>query len=74
MEKDQFMYAFGRIANALGGGGDYGQCFPASDADDLGNGARYIPGEVTMARRRGEKVSFDPVKHQWTFDDGRVVG
>ncbi|MDP2720630.1 MAG: hypothetical protein Q8O75_01690 [bacterium] len=49
---------FGALINALGGGGDQGNMFPQSDADDLASGARFIPGEVTLARRRGEKVTF----------------
>lgn len=73
MEKDQFMYAFGMIANAMGGGGDIGQSFPRSDADDFSNGARYIPGEVTIARRKGGKVLFDPVKHEWKMPDGKII-
>jgi len=41
---DNLLYAFGMIANAMGGGGDIGQSFPASDAQDLADGADYIPG------------------------------
>lgn len=53
-----FMRAFGQLANAMGGGGDIGQSFPQSDADDFGKGARFIPGNVTLARRAGKKVTF----------------
>ena len=48
----------GFLVNALDGGGDAGQAFPRSDAEDLSRGARFIPGEVTLARRRGEHVDF----------------
>lgn len=50
---------FGMLISALGGGGDKGNMFPQSDADDMGKGARFIPGEVTDARRRGETVEFN---------------
>jgi hypothetical protein len=57
---DNDMYVFGMLVNALGNnnGGDYGSSFPKSDADDFGKGARFVPGEVTLARRRGEFVEF----------------
>ena len=70
---------FGFLAAAMGGGGDKGQSFPQSDADDLGRGARYIPGEVTVARREGQTVVFEqpddsrPETWLWRFDDGKVV-
>jgi len=50
---------FGMLINALGGGGDRGQSFPASDAEDFSRGVRFVPGEVTMARREGKAVRFD---------------
>lgn len=67
--------AFGFLANALGGGGDQGQSFPQSDAEDLSRGLRFIPGEVTMARRRGERVIFvqscqNRCCWYWQFQDG----
>lgn len=66
--------AFGRLVNAIGGGGDVGQSFPASDADDLDNGALFVPGEVTLARRRGERVIFvqqcTQVCWYWEMPDG----
>jgi len=31
---------------------------PQSDVDDFKSGARWIPGEVTEARRNGLKVAF----------------
>jgi len=53
---------FGFLANALGSSkgddGDIGSVFPRSDAEDLSKGARFIPGEVTVARRTGQKVEF----------------
>lgn len=65
---------FGFFANALGGGGDKGQSFPRSDAEDLSRGLRFIPGEVTVARRNGDLVLFEqPCTHPccwyWQFAD-----
>lgn len=67
--------AFGFLINALGGGGDYGQSFPQSDAEDMSRGLRFIPGEVTVARRRGERVEFiqncpNVCCWYWKFKDG----
>jgi len=67
--------ALGFLANAIGGGGDKGQSFPRSDAEDLSRGLRFIPGEVTLARRRGERVQFVQNCHNqccwyWQFPDG----
>jgi hypothetical protein len=54
--------------------GDTGASFPRSDVEDLGRGVRFIPGEVTMARRAGRKVTlFDYCSANcwyWEFDDG----
>lgn len=65
---------FGQLVNAIGGGGNKGQSSPQSDADDLGKGLRFIPGEVTLARRRGESVQFvqectQPCCWYWRFSD-----
>jgi hypothetical protein len=38
--------------------GDTGAVFPVSDAEDMSRGAQYVPGEVTVARRKGQKVNF----------------
>ncbi|MBI4185794.1 hypothetical protein HY524_01965 [Candidatus Berkelbacteria bacterium] len=65
--------AFGALINALeqrdsgGGDPDRGRTFPKSDSNDLLNGATHIPGEVTDARRSGQKVKFvtDGPKSQW---------
>lgn len=67
--------AFGFLINAIGGGGDVGQSFPQSDAEDMSRGLRFIPGEVTVARRRGERVTFNqPCENRccwyWQFKDG----
>ena len=66
---------FGFLVNALSGGGDRGQSFPQSDAEDLSRGLRFIPGEVTVARREGEQVTFtQPCVNEccwyWQFPDG----
>lgn len=45
----------GFLSNALfDGGGDRGATFPRSDVEDLSRGLRFIPGEVTVARRQGD--------------------
>ena len=67
--------AFGFLVNAMGGGGDRGQSFPQSDAEDMSRGLRFIPGEVTLARRRGERVEFvqkcnNECCWYWKFQDG----
>ncbi len=68
------LWALGKIMNTMcDKGGDRGASFPESDVKDLEMGARYIPGEVTLARRRGEKVHFDPAAHKWTMPDGTVI-
>lgn len=68
---------FGALISAMGGGGDKGNAFPQSDADDLATGARFIPGEVTMARRNGEKVTFvqecGPCCWYWQMPDGSKI-
>ena len=71
------MAAFGFLINALGsrgrGDGDTGQSFPRSDAEDFSRGVRFVPGEVTLARRRGERVNFvsdcTPVCWYWEMKD-----
>lgn len=73
MDNNLLMCAFGMLANSLDGGGDIGQSFPLSDAQDLFNGANYIPEDVTLARRRGEKVIFHSESHEWEFSDGTIV-
>jgi hypothetical protein len=64
---------FAHLLNAAGGGGDFGQAMPVSDADDFASGARWVPFEVTDARRLGQKVTFDAHAHKWTMPDGRVI-
>mgnify|MGYP003393584147 CR=1 FL=1 len=61
---------FATIAALLSGGRNVGAMFPIDDATDIRNGARYIPGDVTMARRAGKRVLFDAEKHEWTLPDG----
>jgi hypothetical protein len=51
--------AFGLLANTMfDGGSDRGATFPRSDAEDMSRGARFIPGQVTLARRKGQTVDF----------------
>ena len=76
-DMSEIMNIFGQQVNAMEGGGDIGRGFPKSDADDFGHGARWIPGEVTLARRRGERVEF--VRNcgrccwYWKFQDGTRI-
>lgn len=74
---------FGFLVNALDqrdgrtSDGDKGASFPRSDAEDISRGTRFIPGEVTIARRRGEKVQFmdecGPNCWYWLMpDDSRI--
>lgn len=68
---------FGRLINEMGGGGDRGQMFPRTDAEDLGKGVRFIPGEVTLARRAGQQVRLvmncGPCCWYWEMpDDSRI--
>ena len=67
--------SFGFLVNAMQGGGDKGKSYPRSDAEDMSRGLRFIPGEVTMARRRGERVDFiqscrNKCCWYWQFQDG----
>jgi hypothetical protein len=72
---------FGFLANALDKGkgedGDTNTSFPRSDAEDLSRGARFIPGEVTLARRAGQKVNFvtecGPNCWYWEMPDGSRI-
>lgn len=72
---------FGFLANALdrskGEDGDTNAGFPRSDAEDMSRGARFIPGDVTIARRRGEKVQFhcecNPNCWYWAMPDGSRI-
>jgi hypothetical protein len=72
---------FGFFANALdktkGADGDTNASFPRSDAEDLSCGARFIPGEVTLARRVGQKVNFvtecGPNCWYWEMPDGSRI-
>lgn len=67
----------GFILNAFYGrgydDGDIGSSFPFSDAEDFSKGARFVPGEVTTARRGGQKVRFvtecSPNCWYWEFPD-----
>ncbi|MEO8065644.1 MAG: hypothetical protein ABI643_02185 [Candidatus Doudnabacteria bacterium] len=76
------MGEFGKLSNSLdrnrGDDGDKGSCFPRSDAADLGNGASFIPGCVTLARHLGRKVQFrQPCLNQccwfWQLADGSRI-
>jgi hypothetical protein len=71
------MAAFGFLINALGGGGNKGSMFPEDDANDFFKGARFIPGEVTLARRAGQNVEFvsecGPNCWYWKMPDGSRI-
>lgn len=64
---------FATIASLMSGNKDQGALFPASDAQDVRDGATHIPGEVTDARRRGETVIYNRADKEWTLPDGTVV-
>jgi len=66
--------AFMQLVSAMDGNRDVGAMVPGDDAKDFRDGARYIPGEVTIARRNGERVTFDRNEHKWTMPDGTVLG
>ena len=76
---DGLFAAFAALANALGGeqGRDRGAMMPQSDVDDFARGARFIPDEVTLARRAGQKVNFVQEGGQkdwyWELPDGTRV-
>lgn len=76
---DAFLAAFAALANALGGeqGKDQGALMPQSDVDDFQKGVRWIPGEVTLARRRGEHVNFvqngNKADWYWLMPDGTHI-
>lgn len=63
----------GKLVSAMEGNKNRGAMFPAADVKDFEKGARYIPSEVTLARRNGETVVFDREHHQWTLPDGTIV-
>lgn len=77
MNDDDLFAGFGALINALSGGGDIGNPFPKSDAEDIAKGARFIPGEVTLARRAGTKVSFisecGPCCWYWLMPDNTRI-
>jgi hypothetical protein len=47
--------------------------FSIDDALDLSKGARYIPAEVTLARRRGDRVIYNEAEKHWLFEDGAQI-
>lgn len=75
------MAIFGFLANAFDShrspDGDREASFPRSDAEDFSRGVRFVPGEVTLARRRGERVNFvsncTPVCWYWEMTDGTRI-
>ena len=77
MPPNSDLWAFGMLLNALRGGGDQDQDFPYSDADDLRNGAEWIPKAVTFARRAGEHVTFHregpPNEWYWILPNGKTI-
>jgi hypothetical protein len=67
---DSQLFALLSAASLMGGGGNAGALVPIDDVTDLANGARYIPGDVTDARRAGKRVVFHPERQVWTMPDG----
>lgn len=72
-DERSLMMSTGILDNAIQGGGDRGRSFPESDAMDLRNGAAFIPGEVTIARRAGQRVAYDSASRTWSFPDGSTL-
>ena len=70
---DKEFLAFASMASILSGGGNRGAIHPVDDATDISKGARYIPGEVTDARRAGQRVIFHEDLHQWQMPDGKMI-
>ena len=73
MNKDLNLGVFGLLVNALNP-----SLFPKQDAEDLLAGAERIPGEVTEARRRGERVILirngkSPSGWFWQMPDGSKI-
>jgi len=69
------MVAFGIAASAKDGWKNKGASFPLSDVDDMRQGARFIPAQVTYARREGRRVNFvqkcgSPCCWYWEFPEG----
>ena len=58
----------------MDGGKNKGASVPIDDAVDAQKGATHIPGEVTDARRRDERVVFNTIGDKsdwfWTLPDG----
>lgn len=55
-----------------------GALFPMDDGTDFAKGVRFVPGEVTIARRRGERVVLvqdcrNPCCWFWRMPDGSRI-
>jgi len=66
------------ILSVVGGyRGDPRNPKPSSDISDLSSGARYIPDEVTLARKEGKDVQFINLCGQccwyWKMPDGSKI-
>ena len=76
-ELAQIGFLMNALDNKKGGDGDINASFPRSDAEDMSKGARFIPGEVTLARRAGRKVNFvtecGPNCWYWEMPDGTRI-
>lgn len=58
--------------------GNEGAAFPIDDAADFTKGVRFVPGEVTVARRRGERVVLyqnctNPCCWYWQMSNGSRI-
>ncbi|MDP3093538.1 MAG: hypothetical protein Q8N16_02130 [bacterium] len=70
---DNKFAGFAALVNALSP-----QTMPDGDAQDIANGAAYIPGEVTDLRRAGQTVSFAKTdgprtEWYWTMPGGTTI-
>jgi hypothetical protein len=78
MTQDQKGFAtFASMVSAMGGGEDFDNVFPKSDAEDVQNGAEWIPAKVTEERQRGNKVGFvqngESDTWYWELPDGNKI-
>lgn len=68
----------GRLSKAEPFGPDKNAFFPGSDSEDMARGARFIPNEVTLARRQGMRVVFvqecGPCCWYWQLPEGLTNG
>ncbi len=77
MTKRSIFSGKARVLTLIGGRGDPHNPKPSSDLGDLSSGARYIPDEVTLARKEGKSIQFITICGQccwyWQMPDGSRI-